>query len=286
MTGFGRSESSANNYQLTVEIKTVNHRFKDTRFKMSGFLSREEVVLKRKLEEKVNRGSVDVSVQYKTTADENKFDDLDVEKISKFVNSMKDLTSDLGVNMEVKPCEFLRSEFLKDKESEKFSILQELLHEGFDKALDVLVVNRREEGEKLKKIIEENVDQFKNYHQVISTKSGEYKKLVEEKLKSKFQDFKDESGVDEPRFLQEVIYYLEKLDISEELERITVHLEKVGDTLNQGGAIGRQLDFLVQELNRETNTIGSKSNTSEISNAVVNMKVHLEKIREQALNIE
>lgn len=286
MTGFGRAESSDGNYQLTVEIKSVNHRFKDVRFKMSNFLNREEVSLKRVLEQVIGRGSIDVSVQYKSISDENKFDDLDPEKIARFVKSMKVFMDDLKVQLEVRPCEFLRAEFQKDKENEKFQSLQSLLKKSFKEALDILVSNRQEEGSKLKDKIVEHIGLYKAEHAAISTKAEGYKKAVEEKLKTKLQEHQGESSVDESRFLQEVIYYLEKLDISEELLRIEVHLEKILKTMSESGPIGRQLDFLVQELNRETNTIGSKSNSSEISNAVVNMKVHLEKIREQALNIE
>jgi len=109
---------------------------------------------------------------------------------------------------------------------------------------------------------------------------------MKKKLINSFKENKEKLEVDESRFLQEMIYYLEKLDISEEINRIKVHLEKVNDLLAKGGEVGRQIDFLVQELNRETNTIGSKSSIIDISEQVVIMKNQLEKIREQGLNLE
>ena len=115
---------------------------------------------------------------------------------------------------------------------------------------------------------------------------GSYQDKVKERLTKRFETDASGLNIDEPRFLQEVIYYLEKLDIDEEINRIVIHLEKLEGIFNKDSEVGRQIDFLVQELNRETNTIGSKSGNSDISAHVVQMKVQLEKIREQALNLE
>ncbi len=127
---------------------------------------------------------------------------------------------------------------------------------------------------------------YDEHYQYICSVADSFQASVEEKLKKRFSELSSELNIDEPRFMQEVIYYLEKLDVHEEINRIQAHLEKLDSILSKGGEVGRQIDFLIQELNRETNTIGSKSNLKDISDSVVQMKVQLEKIREQGLNLE
>ena len=157
---------------------------------------------------------------------------------------------------------------------------------SFEQALQNLKESRAEEGGKLVEKIREHLEEFSvNYKKVMPIRT-QFKDQIAEKLNKKLTDKISELSIDDTRFNQEVIYYLEKYDIDEEISRIDVHLQKFIKLLDNGGEVGRKIDFLVQELNRETNTIGSKSSHDQISDCVVEMKVHLEKIREQALNLE
>ncbi len=284
MTGFGRGEVESDKYVVTAEIKSVNHRFKDTRFKMSSLFNPLELELKKLLFAKAKRGSFDVYINFKRSETSSKFDDIDEKKVRDFVSQMKSILGDTP--MQIKPTDFLRSEFMMEQDLSKDTELTDLVLKAFHKSLDKLVESRLIEGEKLKEVIEEHKGTYLENYSKIEALSETFQASVEEKLKKRFEEFNAELNIDQPRFLQEVVFYLEKLDIHEEINRIKTHIAKLDSILNEGGEVGRQIDFLIQELNRETNTIGSKSSVKEISDCVVQMKVQLEKIREQGLNLE
>jgi len=286
MTGYGQGEASNDDWTLSVEIKSVNHRFKDIRFKMSSMLSSLEIDFRNLLQEQFKRGSFDIYVNYKRAEKKTKFDDIDPEKVNKFLSIMQPMLDKSGADSVIRPTDFLRTEFYKDADEEVNKSMLTLAREAFEKALTSLAASRLAEGEKLLKILQNHQTTYRDYYTEITKVADTFQKNVEEKLRKRFSEFASELNVDEPRFLQEVVYYLEKLDVHEEINRIETHLEKLTKILSKGGEVGRQIDFLMQELNRETNTIGSKSNVSEISEKVVQMKVQLEKIREQGLNIE
>lgn len=285
MTGFGKGESESDNFIVTVEMKTVNNRFRDVRFKMSSLFNSLEIPLKKKIEKKFSRGSFDIYVNYKKNTSTKTFTDLDKEKVAGFIGELKEVANKTGVSMEFSPTDFLRSDFYTDDES-KEEQLETLLMSSFDKAIENLESSRVEEGQKLIEKLKEHKAQYVSHFEKIPPLKDSYQKTIREKLLKRFDSELKGTAVDESRFLQEVIYYMEKLDIDEEITRINVHLDKLDKILNAKGEIGRQIDFLIQELNRETNTIGSKSGSSDISENVVQMKVQLEKIREQGLNLE
>lgn len=284
MTGFGRSEVEGEKFNLSVEIKTVNHRFKDIRFKMGSIFNSQEIGLKKQIESKFSRGTFDVYVSYKKNQVKKEDLELDYKKIKSFIDSMKEITSE-GVNLNIQPTEFMRSDFYKE-DVEKEEELTSLLEPVFKEAMADLEISRNEEGVKLiEKLVGHQEIYTEHYKKIIELKES-YQDGVKEKLLKRFQRDASDLPIDEPRFLQEVIYYLEKLDVDEEINRIEIHLQKLSKVLDSNGEVGRQVDFLVQELNRETNTIGSKSGNGTISESVVQMKVQLEKIREQALNLQ
>ncbi len=198
---------------------------------------------------------------------------------------MKDVATATGAELSISPTEFMRGDFYKedlDKEEELLSMIDP----AFDQAIEALAISRNEEGVKLIEKLSEHQELYKDHYKNIISLKDTYQDKVREKLTKRFEKDAGDLNIDEPRFLQEVIYYLEKLDVDEEVNRITIHLEKLTKVLASDGEVGRQIDFLIQELNRETNTIGSKSGDSSISESVVQMKVQLEKIREQALNMQ
>jgi uncharacterized protein (TIGR00255 family) len=286
MTGFGKAEVIKDGLSLVVEMKSVNHRFRDVRFKMSSIFNPIEMELRKKLEKKYSRGSFDIFINYKKSEDGSKFDELDKSKIKKFINKMKEISVETEVPLQMRAVDFLRNEFYVEQTDDSVGIMQEMMVEAFEAALVDLEKARMTEGEKLLVAIKGHKKNYEELFSIIEKRIDSYQKDVEERLKKKFQEVASEIKIEESRYMQEVVYYLEKMDVHEEINRIKVHLSKFDIITSLKTEIGRQFDFLIQELNRETNTIGSKSSTNEISEAVVGMKVQLEKIREQALNLE
>ena len=286
MTGFAQAVTQSQNYAVSVEIKSVNNRFKDIRFKMPGTLGVLEIELKKELNDLFSRGTFDVYVNVKRGENKSRFDDLDAHKISQFISKIAPILKNNGLESKVNMTDFLRSEFFIEQDETNQEELCELTLKAFKEALLGLKNSRESEGEKLIKVLEKHLETYKTHFEIIEGNADHFKSNVEEKLKKRVDDYKNLIEVDQSRLLQEVVFYLEKIDIHEEINRIHAHLEKFQNLLKSSNEVGRQIDFLIQELNRETNTMGSKSTMKEISDAVVQMKVQLEKMREQGLNIE
>lgn len=286
MTGFASAVAQSENYVVSVEIKSVNNRFKDIRFKMPSSLSAQEIEMKKELNDLFSRGTFDVYVNIKRAENKSRFDDLDANKISQFISKIAPILKANDLKPKVSMTDFLRSEFFVDQDEHNQVELSELAVKAFKLALIELQKSRESEGEKLIKVLVKHLDTYKEHFVVIEGNAEHFKKNVEDKLKKRVDDYKSLIEVDQSRLLQEVVFYLEKIDIHEEINRIHAHLEKFQNLLKSSNEVGRQIDFIIQELNRETNTMGSKSTMKEISDAVVQMKVQLEKMREQGLNIE
>jgi len=286
MTGFGRGEASKEKFTVVVEVKCVNHRFKDIRFKMSSLFNSSEMLLRKKIKEKFGRGSFDVFVNFKKNNIETGIEDINLKKVSSYLKTIAPAIKEAGFDLRVDPAVFLRQDFVLEDSGDDEGLLKELMLEAAEEALDTLFKSRIDEGMKLELVLKEHQAKYRSLFDIILEHESTFQEKMKERLLKKFNDIASDLEIEESRFMQEVIYYLEKMDITEEINRIRVHLEKMDDLLEADGEVGRQVDFLLQELNRETNTIGSKSQVAEISEAVVQMKVQLEKIREQNLNIE
>lgn len=286
MTGFGQCIDQSENFIVSVEIKSVNHRFKDIRFKMPASFNQYEIQLKKEINDTFNRGSFDIYVNIKRAENKSKFDDLDEKKITQFVQKVGGLIKAQGVTPTIAMTDLLRSEFMIDQDEFNQTELSELLFKAFAGAVVELKKSRQAEGEKLIKVLENHLDNYKKYFSLIEGNAETFKTVIEEKLKKRVEEYKALVNVESSRILQEVVFYLEKIDIHEEINRIHSHLEKFETLLKSDTDVGRQIDFMLQELGRETNTTGSKSSMKETSEAVVQMKLQLEKMREQGLNIE
>jgi uncharacterized protein (TIGR00255 family) len=286
MTGFGKGEAAGTNYTITTEIKTVNNRFKDFKFRMSSLFSSLELDLRSKLEAEFRRGSFDISVTYKKNEKAVTEFQVDTKKVEAYLSLMKPVFDKAGVSFQVSPAEFLRNDFYKDDDEDKEKELEPLVMQSFDNAIKALKISRSHEGSKLVDKLLEHLGVYEKCLGEVEKMKAQYPEMMREKLTAKLNEKLKDIKIDESRFLQEVVYYLEKLEIDEEINRAKIHLGKLRSVLKSTGEIGRQIDFLLQELGRETNTMGSKSAVPEISSNVVEMKVQLEKIREQALNLE
>ena len=280
MTGFGKGIVSKDSYDITIELKTVNHRYRDIRFKMPSFFSPIEIQMRKVVKDKIRRGSVDVVVNYKKT-DDSAWDYLDKEKIKSFIKEIKSFVDTDGFRFNA--TDFLKTNFIKDRVLDKK--LEKCILEAFCQALENLLSYREVEGEKLALAINLHKKKYEKQFLKLKPLTQTYKKNLEDKLRKQFSRLKEDLNLDTPRFLQEMVYYLEKMDIAEELDRIAGHLQRIDSALEKK-EVGRELDFILQELNRETNTIGAKSSNQNISNIIIDMKIELEKIREQSLNLE
>ena len=286
LTGFGKGESKGENFTITTEIKTVNNRFKDFKFRMSSLFNSLEIPLRSRLESEFKRGSFDISVSYKKIDKTQVEFQVDPTKVDAYLKLMKPVFDKNGVTLNISPTDFLRNDFYREEDDQKDKELEPLVMTSFDEAIKALMESRSVEGNKLVQKLLEHLAIYEDCLGKVEKLKGQYPDMMREKLTLKLSEKLKDVKVDESRFLQEVVYYLEKLEVDEEINRAKIHLEKLRSILNSHGEIGRQIDFLLQELGRETNTLGSKSAHPEISSNVVEMKVQLEKIREQALNLE
>ncbi len=286
MTGFGKGEAQGKNYTITTEIKTVNNRFKDFKFRMSSLFNSLEIELRSQLENEFRRGSFDISLTYKKNDKSVGEFQVDPKKVAAYLEMIKPVFASQNIPLHVSPTEFLRSDFYRDEDDQKDKELEPLAKSSFEEAIKALKASRSSEGKKLVTKLLEHLSVYETCLGKVEKFKSEYPEMMKDKLTVKLHEKLKDIKVDESRFLQEVVYYLEKLEIDEEINRAHIHLGKLKHVLNSTGEIGRQIDFLLQELGRETNTMGSKSAHPEISSNVIEMKVQLEKIREQALNLE
>ena len=284
MTGFGRGEAAGERWTVVAEIKSVNNRFKDYRFKMGSALSSQEFELRGLLEKGFKRGTFDVSVSYQRRPGVAAESQLDPVKVQAWLDAVLPILKDLP--MQVSPTDFLRPDFLRDEEGDKGQELAPLVGKAFAGAVEALRRSRAAEGASLVTTLLGHLAVYEKLMLRNEELKNQYPDMVRERLHLKLAEKMKDFKVDEGRLMQEVVFYLEKLDIDEEVNRAKIHVAKLREQLAAGGELGRQADFLLQELGRETNTMGSKSAHTEISANVVEMKVQLEKIREQALNLE
>lgn len=286
MTGFGQAVAQSQNFIILIEIKSVNNRFKDVRFKMPPTLNSHEIELKNRITGIFSRGSFDVYVNLKRPENRSRFDDIDTSKVKQFILKTSSILKEEGIVPTFSMTDLLRSEFLLEQEDSHHEEINSLLFESFEKAIVELKKARELEGAKLIKVLENHLEEFRRYFNLIEKNAENFKQNVEEKLKKRAIEYKETILIEPNRLLQEIVFYLEKIDIHEEINRIHSHLEKFKSLLKSDKDVGRQIDFLIQEMGRETNTIGSKSGMKETSAAVMEMKLQLEKMREQGLNIE
>lgn len=288
MTGFGKGHADSENYRLAIEVKSINNRFKEIRVRPNQTYNQFEQVIRKGINRRFARGSFDITLSVERL-NNNSFsiNDIDEKKVLGFLAWAQKMSVDSKVTLNINAHEFLNSEFKAEslwaKDTQSFSAL---IEESLTKAMVELEKSRQVEGEKLKTEILGHFQKYKENYQKIGPWFQEAQKNLKEQFQEKFNQINSEGDWDESRFHQELFYYLEKLDIAEELARIESHLDKLTDTFELKSEKGRKIEFYLQELLRETNTIGSKSQSKEISNSVVEMKVNIEKMKEQSLNIE
>jgi len=289
MTGYGRGEFENENYRITAEIKTVNHRYCDIIIKMPKKLIALEEQMKTLIKEKINRGRVEVYINYDEVVKNEYNIEPNYAVLDQYHNalvSIKEkygLTESISLGLLSKYPDALDVTYEETDQEAIWTVMQESLN----KAIESVFAMRDVEGGKLKQDIVERIASLKTMLDAIEAMVPEIVKNHKSKMTERIHELLDgEVEVDQDRIIHEVAVYADKTSIAEEVTRLYSHFDQLHHFLEKGGNVGRKLDFLVQELNREVNTIGSKSPDVDISNYVIEMKSEVEKIREQIQNIE
>lgn len=290
MTGYGRSEFVDENYDLSFEMKAVNHKFLDIQVKLPYFLNFCEEDIKKVVRKKLSRGRVDIFIRGKQKFSENNSAlDVNYELASAYFEAYKSISTKLGIDASVGIGHIVRNDNVVEVKSSEIDeeYLKNNVLESVEKAVDELVSMRIVEGENLNKDLLDNLSAFENnLGNIIERKEDVLNNQID-RLKLKLNEFCGELSESEVNRLNlEVIFYTDKLDISEEITRLHSHIQNFKKFLNLESQVGKKIEFLLQEMNREINTIASKSNNYAISTYVIEMKVIIEKLREQIQNVE
>ena len=290
MTGYGRGECTMYERKFTVEIKAVNHRYNDITVKLPRAIMGFEDEIKKAISKKVFRGKLDVFVNFESFSQEDINISVNEPLAKSYTETLRKLKSDLHLDGDVTieivskfPDVITVDKSISNENTE--NEIRECLMKAVEDATDAFVAMREVEGETLKKNIIEKVAFVNDALQKIEERAPWVSKDYRARLEAKLADL-DEIQVDESRLLTEVLLFADKACIDEEITRLHSHISQMYSIVEENVPVGRKLDFLVQEMNRETNTIGSKSNDIEITNHVVDIKSEIEKIREQMQNIE
>lgn len=288
MTGFGRAKLEKNNRIYSIEIKSVNHKYSDISIKLPRSLNYLEDSIKKQISSKVARGKIDVFVTFENYSEQGKEVVINEELVKEYMEKFKLLAEKNNLSMNIPVTEITKLPdvlTLKETEEEEDTIQNELL-ECLEQAINNFVEMRTIEGNKIKEDLKARIDKVECDVQKISEYST---RLVQEyvvKLEERIKEILKTDVVDQSRLAMEVVLFADKCSVEEELTRLKSHIEQFITLINSEGTIGKKIDFLLQEMNRETNTMGSKSGSLDITNLVVNIKTELEDIREQIQNIE
>lgn len=288
MTGFGRYELFENNKKICIEIKSVNHRYLDINLRLPRNFMMFESELRNIVKQFAARGKIDVFVNYEDLEGTDVRLNSNKALISQYLNTFECISEEFKVHNNITMSdlislpEVITTEEIQDNVEEQRLLLAKSLTE----ASKNFVKTRAEEGLRLKSDIELKIENIRNNVQIIVSKSPQ---LVEEyriNLENKMKELLEKTDIDESRIVMETVVFADKSSLDEELVRLSSHIEQVKQTLVLDTDIGRKLDFIAQEMNREANTILSKSSDLEVSNIAIELKTDIEKIREQVQNIE
>jgi uncharacterized protein (TIGR00255 family) len=287
MTGFGRSRYEKDGRTYTVEIKSVNHKYTDISVKLPRFFSSIEDKIRKEILNSISRGKVDVFITFENYSSEGTNIRVNRELAKEYIKEFKLLAEETGVDYHLsvtdisKLPEILKIEDMQDEDK----ILTELM-QAVNQALEKFVEMRTEEGKKLISDIEKRIYYVREKIEEIKTFSSTLVEEYMQKLELRVKELMKTNVVDEARLAQEIVIFSDKSSVEEELTRLESHISQILKLIKESSPIGKKMDFLIQEMNREVNTIGSKANSLEITNRVIDIKTEIENIREQIQNIE
>ncbi len=288
MTGFGRAEAEIHQYGISVELKSVNNRYFDCTVKLPRIYSFLEDTVKKRVQSSISRGKVDVYISVDDSRAKNITVSLNKPVAEGYLKALRDIRDEFELRDDISVSLLTRfSEvFSVEKSQENLDEITEGISTVLEMALSQFDEMRIREGEQLLEDIRSRLSAIAQMTSRVEERSPQTISEYRARLFQRMQDVLASAEIDETRILTEAALFADKTDITEEAVRLRSHLNQLENMLLTGGIVGRKLDFLIQELNREVNTIGSKGNDLFISTMVVDMKAEIEKIREQAQNIE
>lgn len=288
MTGFGRAEVAVNNRKFTVEMKSVNHRYLDVNIKMPKKLNFFESAIRNELKNYIQRGKVDLFISYEDFSENNVCIKYNKDIAAEYKAYLDSMAEDFGLDNDIRVSTLSRypEVFSMEEQNIDEEELWKELQKAIKGAAEGFVQTRITEGENLKNDLISKLDGMLSHVDYITERSPEIIAEYKQKLEDKVKELLNDTKVDEGRLLTEVTIFADKVCVDEEIVRLKSHIEATRDALLNGGSIGRKLDFIAQEMNREANTILSKANDLAISNRAIELKTEIEKVREQIQNIE
>lgn len=287
MTGFGRASLESNGKNYIIEIKTVNNKYSDITVKSPKRLSFMEDKIRKQIANRITRGKVEVSVSFFDFSNKSKNVVLNKEIAKEYIKQLREIADENNLSENISVVEIAKlPDILNSIDSDNDEEIAGEALQCLNMALDSLIEMKKTEGENIKQDLLVRIERVQNLVDKIAENS---KGIVEEyvsKLEKRVKEILKTDVVDENRIAQEAVIYADKTSIEEELTRLNSHIVQFKELVNSDGPVGKKLDFMIQEMNRETNTIGSKAGSGEITKAVIDLKVELEDIREQIQNIE
>lgn len=288
MTGFGRGKASSDDFNVTVEIKSVNHRYFEYTSRIPRTFQFLDDMLKSLCQQKISRGKVELCVQFEDTSSNSLELSVNESYANAYIAALRKLAKDYKLKDDLKASSFVGNSeiFTVRKRDLDEELVKELVAKATTEAIDNFINARAIEGERLVCDIKSRAKYILKQVDFIEIRSPETIREYREKIEQKIKELIGDVQVDEQRLLTETAIYADKIAVAEETVRLRSHIASLCALLDEGGVIGRKLDFIVQEMNREANTTGSKSQDIAINKVVVEIKSEIEKIREQIQNIE
>ena len=288
MTGFGRGEAANEKYKVTIEMKSVNHRYLDLSVRLPRKLNFYEPAIRNQVKEFAKRGKIDIFVSMEQLQENAESIQYNPQIAAAYLSGISQMADEFSIDGTIQAYQLARfpDVFTKaeedDNEEEWIPIVTQALRDACEKFAE----SRRIEGEKLAKDLSAKLDHISDLVDKIETRSPQIVEEYRKKITEKVEQLLGDTQIDESRIATEVIIYADKICVDEETVRLRSHISHARKCLEETGGIGRKMDFIAQEMNRESNTILSKANDIEISNAAIDLKTLIEKVREQIQNIE
>ena len=287
MTGYGKSSLSINSREYQVEIKAVNHKYIDTNIKMPRIISYLEEDIRKMIASKIKRGKIDVSISFENYSKDGNDIRINTDLAKMYIQNLRELAEQENISANIEVTEITRlPDVLTIKSNLDENQIKTELLQTVEDAINQLINMRQGEGERISRDILAKIALIEEKKQEIFMLSSG---LIDEyvvKLEARIKELLKTEDLDKSRLMQEVVIYADKCSVEEEITRLTSHIEQLRNLINTDEPSGKKMDFIIQEMNRETNTIGSKANNLEITNRVVDIKTILEDVREQIQNIE
>lgn len=287
MTGYGKSSLSINLREYQVEIRTVNHKYIDTNIKMPRIISYLEDDIRKMISSKIKRGKIDISINFENYSKEGNDVRINTELAKMYIQNLKKLAEEENISSNIEVTDITRlPDVLVIKSNIDENKIKEELLQAVDEATNQVIRMRENEGKKISEDIKSKISLIEGkIQEIFGLSTG----LIDEyvvKLEARIKEILKTEEIDKSRLMQEVVIYADKCSVEEEITRMKSHISQLRNLIESNEPTGKKMDFLIQEMNRETNTIGSKANNLEITNRVVDIKTILEDIREQIQNIE